>query len=236
LVDESGQLTTPPATLRGAVTLAEKSFLAMHTAASLQNIVSTILGTMHLALTPQSLPLPHIHRWRSWLRTEKINIVSSPYLNQTRGQAHDSEGKIDYMLRIPINLVELVREVCNLPMFSFLRELIVCQTPENYPLSPIHFRFCYVVTVLHELTHLLTKYAFPHELTPKVPESILQFGEAGEGFVHRILGGKLVCEWDLGHIAEFEHLQNLYIRTLDTGIDYPLGECTMAFLVYFQIS
>ncbi|KAJ7146091.1 hypothetical protein C8R44DRAFT_7307 [Mycena epipterygia] len=208
---EDGEIIPPPASLKIAIDLAEDALHALPVALDLYSLIDIIFSTLRKALTPH-YPLPsHVLKWRSWLLSERINIVFSPYLNQTRwgwvAKADESKGKPDFTLRILLDLAELTE-----------------RTRDDHHLTADHFRFCFVITVLHEVTHILTKFAFPHTVTPKVPRTILQSGEAGEGFEHQMLGGKLVCEWESGHVADFKHLRQLYIRGLDDGKDYPLDD------------
>ncbi|KAJ7656413.1 hypothetical protein DFH06DRAFT_1199458 [Mycena polygramma] len=46
---------------------------------------------------------------------------------------------------------------------------------------------------------------------------------AGEGFEMELLGGRLVCAWDSGHVSEFRHLHDLYL-VRPSGEFYRLDE------------
>ncbi|KAJ7123206.1 hypothetical protein C8R44DRAFT_785579 [Mycena epipterygia] len=207
---EDGIVISPDRSLQVAIVLAENALHALPVTSRLSSLIEEIFEAMRRSLTPGS-PLPtHVYRWRTWLLSEHINIIFSPHYNQTRWgwvTKEDEGDRPDFSARILLDLAELTE-----------------RDREDHHLTAQHFRFCFVVTALHELTHLLTKYAFPHIITPKVLGTILHFGEAGEGFEHHMLGGKLVCEWDKGYEADFRHLHQLYIRKLDTEEDYPLED------------
>ncbi|KAJ7229155.1 hypothetical protein GGX14DRAFT_617079 [Mycena pura] len=196
-----------PARLQDAVTLASDSLKALQVSAALQFCIDSIIVTILTSLTP-GLPTPsHIQQWRTWLHNQRINIIFSPYLNLTRwgwvNKEDTPENRVDFTLSILTDLAELTDK-----------------TREGYPLTVEYFRFCFVITALHELTHLLTKFAFPNAITPIVPGTILSFGEAGEAFELQMLGGRLVCEWDKEHVTDFKHLRNLYLHR--DGMDYPI--------------
>jgi hypothetical protein len=109
--------------------------------------------------------------------------------------------------------------------------MVTPQTRPDLPLPVQYFRFCFALTALHELAHLITKFAFPDFIAPVLSGTVLQFGESGEALEELLLGGKLVCEWDKGHVADFRHLRRLLIQD-ETGTDFILSEHA-AFLPLF---
>ncbi|KAJ7201404.1 hypothetical protein GGX14DRAFT_656768 [Mycena pura] len=170
---------------------------------------------------------PSLYEWRSWLLREKLSAVYSPYVKCTRWGWVTKENECE--IKILLHLAQLAEE-----------------TPAGlrYLFRPIHFQFCLAATLLHESTHLITKFAF-RKITPKVAGTILRFGEAGESFEyamfggklvcewddfeHAMLGGKLVCEWDDGHVADLKHLRRLLLRRLgENPMDYVLEEEDLA--------
>ncbi|KAJ7782031.1 hypothetical protein DFH07DRAFT_1055530 [Mycena maculata] len=209
-IDEDGIGGPPPANLAVAVELAGRAVRSLQVTKSLQHLVDAILITMHENLHPTDTLPQRIIEWGSWLARTEVKIILTPYLNTSKwGWVEKEKNSQDYSLRVLLDLAELTD-----PSFF--------TSPSFYRVGVEHFQMCFVVTVLHELTHLLTKFAFPYTITPKVPGSILQFGEAGAGFEYKMFGGQVGCEWDAGHTGDFTHLRGLFIHTLETRQDYML--------------
>ncbi|KAJ6588332.1 hypothetical protein B0H19DRAFT_203610 [Mycena capillaripes] len=205
IIDDDGQVSSPPPSLQTAVFLGERALNALRVNNVLGHIVNRIIVSMEAGLN-KSIDKDH-RQWLTWLQSADINIVFSPYLNQTRWGwvSKESGSDSDFTMRILRDLAELAEQV-----------------PTGFHLQTIHFQFCLAVTLLHESIHLLTKFVFPGEITPQLDNSILQFGEAGEGFELAMFGAKLVCEWDEGYVAELRHLRRLLVRK--DNKDYELDE------------
>ncbi|KAJ7512470.1 hypothetical protein B0H11DRAFT_482859 [Mycena galericulata] len=219
---------------RMAMNLAQDAITALHKNRALRLIVEDILLTMYNKIKRTEVhclvdPAPRLQSWLSWLAAEKINIIFSPYINQARWGWVTKEvlkdKAEDFSMRVHVDLADLSSKVCVVPGYKYVISAlnIVCQTRlgAEYRLPVEFFQFCFVMTTLHEATHLATKYVFPGLITPKELGTVLKYGEAGAGFEERMLGGRLVCEWESEHPAELQHLIALYIRA-DNGQDYPL--------------
>ncbi|KAF5393102.1 hypothetical protein D9757_001341 [Collybiopsis confluens] len=192
-----------------AVVLTKAVFHALSTSNQLVAHVDIIYRTIAMKIRHFSVP-SHAQNWQNWLTKGKINVVFSPYINQTKWgwvqKEETSEQELDYTMRVLDDLVNI----------AFNEEF----TDATYHVSQAHFKFCFAVTVLRESIHLLTKYAFPYQITPVVPGTILHSGEAGYGFEHAVFEGKLVCEWDEGKVSELKHLQRLLVRKHFDGVEH----------------
>ncbi|KAJ6481293.1 hypothetical protein C8R47DRAFT_1135284 [Mycena vitilis] len=183
---------------------------------SLQLSIDSIFLELQKAVHP-SQPLPaHVKEWASWLSSKRLAIIFCQYPNASRwgwvSEEDSVSGTPDYDFSILLDLAKLTDA-----------------TRIDHKLPVEYFRFCYALTVLQQTTHLLTTYAFPHKTTP-----IYEGPEAGEGFEMELLGGRLVCAWDSGHVSEFRHLRDLYL-VRSSGEFYRLGEYTSASII-FKIS
>ncbi|KAJ7196986.1 hypothetical protein GGX14DRAFT_671478 [Mycena pura] len=199
-VDENGIVGRPTHALATAVSLAKAALNVLVVNKLLASYINEIFVAMQDASFsgPDLPPSRQWRHWRHWLLSAEIKIIFTLFLDQSRWGLVE-EGQQDYNMKILRELAELAYRP---------------QTPPDFHLSSLWFQFCLAITLLHESANLLTKYAFPHQLTPKVAHSILDFGEAGEGFEHRVLGAKLVY---------FRRLRGLLLRD-DNEIDYVLED------------
>ncbi|KAJ7512468.1 hypothetical protein B0H11DRAFT_1951348 [Mycena galericulata] len=196
----------PEGRFRFAQRLGVDCFKSLRTNLRLQQIMYEILHRMAGSLySPGRQSLDRIKQWPSWVASSPLRVVFHPYINQPWGCVKVVEARNNFTIRVLLDLAELTDE-----------------TRPSYHLSVDHFRFCFVTTIFQQAANLLMEFVSPHAATSQIPGSTLYFGDAGEDFEHQMLGGKLVCEWDRGHVADLGHLRCLYIRDFANGQDYPL--------------
>ncbi|KAJ7844885.1 hypothetical protein B0H14DRAFT_2742321 [Mycena olivaceomarginata] len=206
---EDGKETFPGWRLRVAVSLSFDAVRHLKRSKLSGMLVQTILVAFRKALADPNRETPcDTAEWRAFLASFPIHIVFAPCLNATRwGWVVKGQGEgNNFVLRVLLDLAELTES-----------------TRPDLPLPVQYFRFCFALTALHELAHLITKFAFPYFIAPVLSGTVLQFGESGEALEELLLGGKLVCEWDKGHVADFRHLRRLLIQD-ETGTDFILTD------------
>ncbi|KAJ7626412.1 hypothetical protein DFH06DRAFT_1444154 [Mycena polygramma] len=88
---------------------------------------------------------------------------------------------------------------------------LVWPWPVPSPLPRVYFEFCVVLVTLHECFHLVSYQNFPDYDTPHT--SKLPDGNAGIAAELAFFKGRVLTEWDVGHVGDFRYLCGLYLKT-----------------------
>ncbi|KAJ6469798.1 hypothetical protein C8R47DRAFT_1187836 [Mycena vitilis] len=204
-----------PDNLRHSATLIKITVEAITTSQYLRALFRNALNeiaTAHLENEPRNNIDPewYLFNWEDWLQAEPLHV-------------HVSTANVKWGWRMR-------REVTPGRKFNILWDLAYAASngpgprpplsvwpwPIPSPLPRVYFEFCVVLVTIHECFHLLNYRNFAEYDTPRrLPD-----GNAGIAAELAFFKGRILTEWDVGHVGDFRYLCGLYLKT-------PEGDVTI---------